>query len=107
MLSRPWRVIADGVLLIVRLTPRASREDIEGIGALSNGERVLRVRVRAAPDKGAANEALLRLMSDRTGLPRARVALHGGAAARLKTVALRGDPVDLIARLEAAWGLQS
>jgi len=94
-------------LLKVRVTPRAARDEIEGIGALSDGACVLKARVRAAPDKGAANEALLRLMANETGLPRSHVALHAGAAARLKTVELRGDPADLIAQLEGAWGPQS
>ena len=50
---------ADHLRLEVRLTPRASCDLIEGEKLLSDGRRVLAARVRAVPEKGAANEALL------------------------------------------------
>ena len=94
--------MADGHLrLEVRLTPRAARDAIEGETQLSDGRVVLAARVRALPENGAANEALLRLVAKSCGLPRRSVSLVGGATSRLKTLRIEGDP----ARLGAALGL--
>jgi uncharacterized protein len=94
--------VADGHLrLEVRLTPRAARDAIEGETRLSDGRVVLAARVRALPEDGAANEALLRLVAKSCGVPRSSVSLVGGATSRLKTLRIEGDP----ARLSATLGL--
>ena len=62
---------------------------------------MLKVRVRAAPSEGEANAALTALLARLLDLPRSHVTLVAGATARLKTVALEGDPQSLIARLQA------
>jgi uncharacterized protein len=72
--------------LTVRLTPRGGRDQIEGAGA--DGE--LRVRVRAAPVEGAANEALCRLLARELHVPRSGVALERGASARTKRIRIDG-----------------
>ena len=82
--------------LLVRLTPRGDRDQIEGVGP--DGE--LRVRVRAPASDGSANEALLRLLADELDLPRSAVVLETGNRARVKRVRLVG--VDL-ASLTARW----
>ncbi|SDR61947.1 hypothetical protein SAMN05519103_07688 [Rhizobiales bacterium GAS113] len=85
--------------LEVRLTPRAARDAIEGETLLSDGHLVLAARVRALPQDGAANEALIRLVAKTCGVPRARVSLVTGASSRLKTLRIDGDPVSLAASL--------
>jgi uncharacterized protein YggU (UPF0235/DUF167 family) len=87
--------------LEVRLTPRAARDAIEGEKLLSDGRRVLAARVRAVPEKGAANESLLRLIAETCGVAAGKVSLVAGASSRLKSIRIEGDP----ARLSAALGL--
>ena len=87
--------------LEVRLTPRAARDAIEGETRLSDGRVVLAARVRALPEDGAANEALMRLIAKSCGVPRSSVTLVGGATSRLKTLRIEGDP----AAISAALGL--
>ena len=88
----PWRAVADGLEIRVRVTPRGGRDGVEGLEALSDGRSVLKVRVRAAPEAGAANEAVRRVLAKALGLPTAAVKLQGGAAARVKTFRIVGDP---------------
>jgi uncharacterized protein YggU (UPF0235/DUF167 family) len=90
---------ADHLRLEVRLTPRAACDLIEGEKLLSDGRRVLAARVRAVPEKGAANEALLRLVAKSCGVARSRVSLVAGHGARLKSVRVEGDPERLAAAL--------
>jgi uncharacterized protein len=49
-----------------------------------------KVRVAAPPERGRANEALLRHLAERLDLPRDRLEIVSGAGSRRKTVALAG-----------------
>ncbi len=60
---------------------------------------VLRVRVKAVPDKGKANAAVVALLAKALGVPKTAVTLVSGDTARLKTVAIEGDAGALEARL--------
>ena len=83
------------VRLSVRLTPRASREEIAGF----EGE-TLRVRVTAPPVEGRANRALVRLLAKRLGLPRGAVRVVAGQTSRSKVVAIDGlDAAELRRRI--------
>jgi hypothetical protein len=84
--------------IAVRLTPRGGRDAIEGFGP----DGRLRIRVAAAPADGAANEALVRLLARRIGVPPSAVRIVSGASSRQKTVDVDGlDDEALAARLAA------
>ena len=100
MIDRPWSPTAGGALLLVRLTPRGGRDAIDGIEALADGRRVLKVRVRAAASEGAANAALLALIAKALGVAQRDVQIAAGATARVKRVRVAGVGAALAARLE-------
>ena len=100
MTERPWLCTEAGVSLAVRLTPKGGRDAIDGIETLSDGRVVLKVRVRAAPTEGEANEALRRLIAKSAGVATRDVALVAGATARIKRLAISGDSAALAAVLE-------
>ena len=97
----PWTHVADGLALHVRLTPRAGRDAIDGVETLSDGRRVLKARVRVAPEDGKANDALLRLLAESLRTPRSRLSLAAGATSRMKTVRLTPPLDDALAALAA------
>ena len=90
----------EAVTVRVRLTPRADRDAVDGVRTLSDGSEVLAVRVRAVPDKGAANKALEALLAKTMGLPKSAVSLRSGHTARIKTVQIDTDPAALTQILE-------
>lgn len=94
-----FRVLEDGVELHVRLTPRGGADAIEGVETTADGRAHLKARVRAVPEKGAANAALARLVAGWLEVPRRDVTLAAGATARLKTLRVAGDPALLAKRL--------
>lgn len=100
--DQPFVLLADGIRLAIRLTPRARREGVEGIGADAEGRPVLLLRVAAPPVEGAANEALIALLARELGLRKADIAIRSGETARIKILHLRGEPSALAARL-SAW----
>ncbi len=101
MSGAPFRRTAGGVELFVRLTPRGGTDRIDGIAAgTADGSR-LAARVRAVPEKGAANAALERLVADALGVPKRAVQVVAGHGSRLKTVAVEGD-ADALSRAAEA-----
>ncbi|MEH3146536.1 MAG: DUF167 family protein [Methylobacterium frigidaeris] len=100
----PWQVRPDGLDLRVRATPRGGRDGIDGIEIRADGLAVLKVRVRAPPEDGAANAAIRAVLRRALGCPAAAVQLTGGGAARVKTFRIAGDGPDLARRLAAATG---
>ncbi|MGI9387762.1 MAG: DUF167 family protein [Methyloligellaceae bacterium] len=97
----PYRASRDGVVLAVKVTPKAHRDVVLGIDY--HGDRpVLRVRVTAAPDKGRANKALLKLIGKWLGIPTSSIHLVSGGNARLKSLFLEGDADDRMRRLTDA-----
>ena len=89
----------DGLLLTVRLTPKSALDQIDGVAKLSDSRLVLKVRVRAVPQDGEANEALIRLLAKALHIAASAVRLESGASGRLKTLHLQGDPEILTAGL--------
>jgi uncharacterized protein (TIGR00251 family) len=89
--------VADHADIHVRLTPRASREQIA-----PGADGAYAVRVTAPPVEGRANEALCRLIAARAGVAPSRVSVVRGAKARDKVVRVEGiEAADLRARLLA------
>ena len=81
------RAQPDGVLLSVKLQPRASANEIvpyDGVGD------ELRIRVTAPPVDAAANEALIRLLAERLDCARSSIELVRGHKSRHKVVKLHG-----------------
>ena len=103
-MALPWRTRPDGLEIRIRVTPRGGRDAIDGVETLSDGRPVLKVRVRAAPEDGAANEGVRRLLAKALRLPASAVSLESGATARLKTFSIAGEAEPLAARLAALTG---
>jgi uncharacterized protein len=92
------RVQPDGVLLSVKLQPRASANEI---GDALGDE--LRIKVTAPPVDAAANEALVKFLAQHLDCPRNRVELVRGHTSRHKTLKLYGlKPEDVVAKLGKA-----
>lgn len=100
--NRPWKISPDGLVLAVRATPKGGRDAIEGVARLADGRSVLKARVRAAPDRGQANDALRRLIAKAAGVAPSAVFLMQGGTGRLKSFRIKGDPAALAGVLDAA-----
>ena len=103
--SPPFSVGSDGLVLHIRLTPKGGRDAIDGIEPLSNGQSVLKVRVRAVSEDGKANKALIKLIADTLDCAASSIEIVSGATARIKTLKIVGDGQALGERLRSGLSL--
>lgn len=73
------------VIVCCKVVPKAKESQIMGW----EGD-VLKVRLAAVPEKGKANDELVRLLAKALHLPRSSVKVVSGATCRLKRVAIDG-----------------
>ena len=95
-----YRLTDKGLVIHLRVTPNAGLDRIEGVEVRDDGQAVLRLRVKAVPDKGKANQAVMALVADALGIAKGKVSLIAGETARLKTLSVEGDGPLLAGRLD-------
>ena len=86
--------VPGGVMLTVRVTPRAHRSEIAG----ADGQ-VLRVKLHAPPVEGAANAALCEVLAKALGVRKSAVTILSGQASRVKLVRVQGVTAEQVRAL--------
>ena len=100
--SLPFTTNSKGTLIAVRLRPGAAANRIDGVQDRVDGSRCLVVRVTAAPEKGKANQAMIKLLAKTWHVPRGNLSVITGAKDRNKTLLLQGEP-DAQMRILNLW----
>ena len=90
-MTSPLRPDRGGMLLAVRVTPKASRDEITGFHAAADGAMSLAVKVTAPPDKGKANKAVIEVLAKASRLPKSAFSIVSGETERNKTVLVTGN----------------
>jgi uncharacterized protein (TIGR00251 family) len=83
------------LVFAVVASPRASRTEIVG-----EHDGALRVRLKAAPVDGAANEELIRILAKTFGVARADIQIISGHASKRKLVSVTGLDAELVQGLK-------
>jgi uncharacterized protein (TIGR00251 family) len=79
------RETPDGVVLNIKVQPRASRNQLAGP---QGGQ--LRIRCTSPPEGGKANQQCVELLAEELDIPPSSVAIIRGRPSRFKGVLLRG-----------------
>jgi uncharacterized protein (TIGR00251 family) len=87
--------VVAGIQIEVKVTPRASRNEIVGMR-----DGVLTVRVTAAPVDDAANRALVKLLAKRAGVAPSRISIVRGERSRRKRVAIADATEEAVRALK-------
>jgi len=87
----------DGVVIRVHVQPKARREQLIGM----HGDRI-KLAVTEPPDKGKANDAVMRLIAATLNLAPSGVLLLRGATSRQKDLLVRNLDAEQIAELLVA-----
>ena len=92
------RETAGGTLLLVKLQPRASKNEI----CAPLGDE-LKIKVTAPPVDAAANQALVEFLADKLDCSRGKVELIRGQTSRHKTILIHGfTPAEVLARISGS-----
>ena len=86
----------EGVVLLVKVVPRASRSEFLGV---LDGR--IKIRIAAPPVDSAANEELIRLLARTLQCPKSQIRLLQGRTARTKNLLVRGATLVDVARVLA------
>jgi uncharacterized protein (TIGR00251 family) len=81
----------NGVRLSIKAVPGASRDRI--VGPLGGA---LKVAVAAAPERGAANKAIIALLASHLGLQASQITIIRGQASPRKQVLIAGMTADQV-----------
>ena len=103
-MGKPYSILSDGVRLAVRLTPRASRNGMDGIVTGADGRPALQIRLTAPPVDGAANKALIAFLAETLGLRKGDITIRSGETGRLKILHLAGEGAALAANIASRIG---
>ncbi|MGJ8529455.1 DUF167 family protein [Maritalea sp.] len=99
--DQAWRQISSGLEVFVRVTPNANKDQVGKVELRDNGEAYLALRVRAVPDKGQANKAVIALFAKHFGLRKSDIDIVRGQQGRQKTLSVKSNDDDmLITQLE-------
>ena len=91
----PFTAGAGGITVRVKVSPKASSNRIDGVHAAADGGAVLKVAVTAAPERGKANAAVIKLLAGEWRIPKGRFSVTAGTADRRKALFIEGDPRQL------------
>lgn len=100
-MSQPWREAPPGLVIAVRVTPRASKSAL-----LPGTPEHFAARIAAPPVDGAANAALIELVAKAFGVARREVSLIAGETARVKRLSITGDPKTLAGIAASLYGAE-
>jgi len=92
--SGPYHSHRDGTMIDLLVQPRASRSEISGIH-----DGVIRIRIAAPPVDGAANDAIIELLSKVLKVRKADVEIASGATGRRKRVLVKGIDPETVRQL--------
>lgn len=107
MAPRPYMIEDAGVRLRMRVTPKSSKDQIDGIYEAGDGSLALKVRVRAQPEKGKANAAVVAVIAKALGCAKSDVSVTAGSKDRTKTLFINGETSRLTRAIDALIDAQN
>jgi len=91
---------ADGVILTLKVTPRAKRTEVSGLDP-----DWMRLRIQAPPVDGKANEAIIAFFAEQFHIHRRAVEICTGDTNRLKRIKLHGMAESVVRAWATGLGL--
>ncbi len=75
--------------LRVKVIPKSAKTEISEIMEDSDGEKTVKIRLKAAPEKGRANTELLKFISKEISLPIENISILSGKTEQLKLLKIK------------------
>lgn len=79
----------NGMVIHLKVTPNASKNEICGVMDDGSGQQLLKVKVTAIADDGKANKALLKFLSKEWDVSSSNIEIISGKTARNKKILIK------------------
>ena len=92
------------ISLFIRLTPNSDKDLIYAIETTDHGSHY-KARIRAQPENGKTNAALIKLIAKWLNIPKSSVILKSGSKSRLKNIEIYNpdeNTIDLLKKYTAS-----
>lgn len=86
----------DTCRVAIRLTPNAKREGVVGVTYDEGANEYLKVSIRAVPEKGKANKALIEFVAKQLSIPKSYIEILSGHTSRLKILRVHALQVNIM-----------
>ena len=81
----PFKKTKDGITIEVKVEPRSSTKGIAGVM-----DNILKVKLTAPPADNKANEQLIEVISEATGIKKTSIKIVRGMSSKKKLIQIRG-----------------
>ncbi len=75
----------------MKVIPNSKNNSIEAFQ-----DNILKIRIKAPPDKGRANEELIEFLAKELNLPKSQIEIISGHTSRLKTLSIQSTSETLM-----------
>ena len=72
--------------LRIKVIPKSSKTEISEIMKDDSGEQTIKIRIKAAPEKGKANAELIKFLSKELNVPKPAISIISGKTDRIKLI---------------------
>ncbi|KAF0117126.1 MAG: hypothetical protein FD163_449 [Hyphomonadaceae bacterium] len=84
-----------GLLLRIRATPNANKDEILGTQIRDDGLCYLNLKVRANPNENAANVAIIALLAKVFGIAKSHLEIASGHKSRVKIILVKSSTLSI------------
>ena len=95
-----YRQINSNIEIRVRVIPNAKQEGIMGVEVRDDGNEYLKIKTRAIPEDGKANDAIIKTLAKALKTSKSNIALLSGAANRTKSFLINDITINEILALK-------
>ncbi len=72
--------------LRIKVLPKSPKNEVVEILEDADGEKTIKIRIKAVPEKGKANAELIKFLSKELGVPRDKISIISGKTEQLKLI---------------------
>ena len=93
-------ILENSILLRVRLNPNSSALNIKGVFVDADEMEYLKIGVLSPPEKGRANQELMKFLSKQLGVAKSNIEIVSGELSHYKKVLLNGNKDNIVSQIE-------
>ena len=75
--------------LRIKVIPKSPKNEIVEIMEDADGEKTIKIRIKAAPEKGKANAELIKFLSKEMQIDKSRISILSGKSDTLKLIKIK------------------